>query len=315
MLYDLTRGLVVARLPHAVPVRRVAFRSDGRWLAAGLEGRLISVWDLSAAEPQLLQSFAGATTWLAFSSNGEDICAGDEHGVKIRDLRSATEFLPRLGTHGCLGFTPSGANLVVAGRDNAISILAVARKEVLPLLPIVNEQMVHNENGKYIARVIDGNVQLEDASSGAIWRIPDAQAPVALNLDDSLIAACSRATPSVVRLWEINTRRELRQFSGHFCRVTGIDFHPAGSRIATSSPECRACPRCTETGCRDPEDNTGTVKVWDTQTGQELITFPRAGRHLRFVDHGRRIVTWGPESTVQVYDSQSAPYQTAALDR
>jgi WD40 repeat protein len=58
-----------------------------------------------------------------------------------------------------------------------------------------------------------------------------------------------------VRIWDVAERKLLRTLAGYSRGVTDVAFHPGGRRLATTNPG-------------EP------VKLWDAQTGQELLALP-----------------------------------------
>jgi WD40 repeat protein len=73
--------------------------------------------------------------------------------------------------------------------------------------------------------------------------------------------------------------------------VTGVAFSPDGWRLATAS-----------------EDHT--AKLWDVETGAELLTL-KGHTHrvlcVAFGPNGTRLATGGGDQTVRVWDGRSLP--------
>ncbi len=74
---------------------------------------------------------------------------------------------------------------------------------------------------------------------------------------------------------------------GHTHWLVSVVFSPDGRRMATSS--------------RD-----GTVKVWEAQTGRELLTL-QAGQHqitsVAFAPDGKRIAAVGQDGDLRIWDA------------
>jgi WD40 repeat protein/predicted Ser/Thr protein kinase len=69
--------------------------------------------------------------------------------------------------------------------------------------------------------------------------------------------------PGELKVWDTVTGQEVFSLTGHTFSVTSATFSPDGKRIASASGTEGATP-----GKRLP----GEVKVWDTETGEELLT-------------------------------------------
>jgi serine/threonine protein kinase len=86
---------------------------------------------------------------------------------------------------------------------------------------------------------------------------------------------------------------ELLTFKGHTDRIRSVLYSPDGKRLASV-------------------DRGGTVKVWDAQTGRELLTRKGGGIGMAFSPDGKRlagaspvVARGGPEGTVKVWDAQT----------
>jgi WD40 repeat protein len=80
--------------------------------------------------------------------------------------------------------------------------------------------------------------------------------------------------------------RELLTYRGHRNFVVGLDFHPDGTRLASS-------------------DEDTTVKVWDAATGREFLVFrghPARVSGVAFSPDGRRVASAGLDKTVKIWD-------------
>ena len=66
--------------------------------------------------------------------------------------------------------------------------------------------------------------------------------------------ALSGSGDETVRLWDVETGKELRRFIGHSGQVFSVAFSPDGKRALSGS-------------------NDDTVRLWDVETGKELRSF------------------------------------------
>src|SRR5262249_46722623 len=92
-----------------------------------------------------------------------------------------------------------------------------------------------------------------------------------------------------VRLWDLETGREVFTFSGHTRPVLDVNFSPDGRALASAS---------------------GTeALVWNVSDGQVLRRFRHAGLVLRarFSPDGRRLFTVGEDGMLKVWDLALSP--------
>jgi WD40 repeat protein len=90
-----------------------------------------------------------------------------------------------------------------------------------------------------------------DTRTASIWQERGWTGEVAVSDDGALVASVSDS--SRIRLWEVASRKPLRQLSGHWTQVTTLEFSPDGRYLASGSHDTR-------------------VKVFDTATGETLST-------------------------------------------
>ena len=97
-----------------------------------------------------------------------------------------------------------------------------------------------------------------------------------------------------MRLWDVASSKELFVLKGHTNQVMSVAFSPDGKRLATASQD-------------------QTVKIWDTQTGQMLITLTHEPPGVRalglwdvaFSPDGRWIAASSQDGTISLWDGQN----------
>ena len=90
----------------------------------------------------------------------------------------------------------------------------------------------------------------------------------------------------VLRLWEVATGKEVRQFRGHQKAVLTVAFSPDNKTLVSGS-----------------EDHT--IRIWDVATGRQLQEWTgpeNAPLRLAMSPTGRLLATGGPENTVLLWD-------------
>lgn len=90
-----------------------------------------------------------------------------------------------------------------------------------------------------------------------------------------------------LRLWDLTTGKEIRQFEGHTKDVRRVAISPNGRQLLSGSFD-------------------GTMRLWDLQTGQEIKRFNGPGHFVESVsftpDGKRAICSYGPRIIEAVYE-------------
>ncbi len=276
IVWDAATGERLFSLPGEVigmAVDRFDFSPDSTRLAVANMDGLPKVWDL--ARRTELFALAGHTQicdGIAFSPDGKRLATGDLAGiVKIWDALTGQELatLEHGGMVHSVTFSPDGGRLASASNNGRLMVWETASGRSVLSLPA--------RSGLYdVTYMPDGErlVSVHQDGTTAVWDAVSGQPLLTLAGHLSTVIAVA-ASPDNVQI----------ATSGYDGSVYGVAYNPDGSRLATASFDKFA-------------------KVWDVQTGQELMTLYGNTSNVfgvSFSPDGKHVATAGGDGTARIY--------------
>ena len=291
-IWNITTSEPVLKLDHPGEVTDVAFSPDGKWIAAAVGDRMstggtVKIWDAATGQElfDLPHTIEGVNA-LAFSPDGRMLLTGSNDTTwKLWDTSTGT--LLRMGYgHGSLiegvAFDPTGARFATASEDGVAKVWdVVTGREVATFVGHASGLLgvSFTADGNRLVTVSrDRTVKVWNASStaGGEWLVlaghTDRIMKAIYSPDGKWIATAS--LDNTVRIWDAVTGDIIRTFGGFSMGVWDVSFSPDGKRLVAVGTA---------------ED--GFAKVWDTNTGDELLTIPTSGERMIFSPDGTKLLT------------------------
>jgi WD40 repeat protein len=268
-------------------VGNVTFSPDGKRLAGPTGDKTVKVCD--AQTGQVLLTCKGHTDVVyrvVFSPDGKRLASGaKDRTVRVWDAQTGQELLTCKGhtaTVGSVAFSPDSTRLASSS----------------------------SRPGEWGSSDPPGEVIVWDAQTGRELLSPKGHSrlvnSLAFSSDGKRLATLSR--DNTVKVWDVQTGQELLTLEARSRTVGSVAFNPDGKRLASSN----SSPKGSDT--RSP----GDVRVWDAQTGQELLTLKGHTADVTsvvFSPDGKRLASAARDDTVKVWDVQTGQELLTLLGR
>lgn len=224
---------------------------------------------------------------LAFTPDGLGLVASGigENNVWLWDVKSGKEVRRFRSDSAAMrsGFAlaPDGQTLVAGGKFNSIRFWDLKKAEQVREVEGVGVPRMYSPDGKLIAATYGHAIQLLDPATGKEIRKFNTAArtilwTLAFAPDSRTIA--SGHQDGLIRLWDVATGQELRQFQGHGKSVASLAFSPDGAMLASGGGDL-------------------SVRLWQVATGKEVRRLEEAPAKIEGPWMGP-CVAWAPDGKV-----------------
>jgi WD40 repeat protein/serine/threonine protein kinase len=300
----------------------VAYSPDGKHLAAGCGFREVTVWDTKSGKELFTLKGHTSVHSVAFTSDVKRLAtASEDKTVKVWDAKNGKELLTlpvQSAAVQSVAFSPDGKQLATTAGGKVTIWDAETGKE----LRAIQENaavggLAYSPDGKRLASVLaDNSVRLWDAKTGeplftfrghsrTIVRVEFAivaSASVAFRPDGKHLA--SAALDKTVKVWDVQTSQEPLTLKLGVLQEPKSIFTPA-----VISPDGKLVASAGGKSVFSAGPNDGVTKVWDIQTGKELITLKENPISLAFSLDSKQLATNSLNSNllnkVKVWDLQT----------
>jgi WD40 repeat protein len=299
------------RQRHWGAVRSVAWSTDGKQIASGGDDDVIRVWDAQTMrERAVLRGHTREVMSVVFSPDGRRILSGGmDETVRWWEAETGQE-LRRFQGHGQVdgvALSPDGRRALSGHHDRTLRLWDLETGAELRHFDghtsTVAAVAFSPDGRRAVSGVSDNTVRLWDVESGkqlhrlqghtgqvcAVAISPDGRLALSGNSHWVKNGLGGHASDYDLRLWELDSGKELRRFKGHTNAVGGVSFSPDGRHALSCS--------------RD-----GTLRWWEVQTGRMLHRFEGPGEPLlcaAISPNGRLAVSGGEDGTLRLWDVAS----------
>jgi WD40 repeat protein len=202
---------------------------------------------------------------VALSADGKRALTGSgDHTLRLWDVESGKELRTFAGhTHTVwdVAFSPNGKKALSGCSDGTARLWEVdSGKELLVL-------EAHKDGRAWTVAFTSDGKQAVTGSGNLLDQKP--------------------TTEAYLRLWDLATGKEVRQFKGHTKDIRRVAISPDGKQLLSGSFD-------------------GTMRLWDIQTGKEIKRFDGPGHFVESVaftpDGKRAVCSYGPRNREKVYE-------------
>ena len=226
------------------------FSPDGKQLVTSGEERTVRIWDATSGTPHTTLAQSDIVRSIAYSPNGELIAAGtvrswsqvEPASVRVWNAKSGGELESLTGhTNGIIGIAFSSDSLRLASfaNDRTIRIWDMAELREVAQLPtkLSSAEVAFSAGGDVLISAGYGGIRAQETKSSVTrWAALGNEGGVncmACTPDGRRVA--TGGDDCVIRLWDVETGRQVAVLDGFDARVASLAFSRDGRKLVAGS--------------------------------------------------------------------------------
>jgi len=283
-------------MQSTVPIHSAVVNRGGRYIAVGLEDRVVVLWDTSVGRPvRTLAGHQSPVQSVAFDPDGRRLVSGSTDGAVILwDVEAGKPLRTYKGHTGAVvsvSFSPDGERLLTGSPDGTAILWDVQTGEQVHTLksPRGFLAVAFSPDGTTLGTASkDFTARLWDTKTGAQKFMTRGHREdctcLAFSPDGRRFITGSNDDTSII--WDATTGRRITGAGRHTNDVRSVAFTPDGRRVISGERE-------------------ELVMMWDAATGRNVRTFAgHAGEVQSIVPSpdGRTMLTASRDGTARLWD-------------
>jgi WD40 repeat protein/tRNA A-37 threonylcarbamoyl transferase component Bud32 len=226
---------------------------------------------------------------------------GDDRSIRVWDTVNRKEYVPVRDAPfvNCATLSPDGSTLCYEGSEHQIIVCdaqtGLVRATLKAHTKKVNQIGFYRDNAKIISTSLDGTMRVWDVKSCQAIHVFEhgSKSGSSFQLSpDQRTLVCTMFKDSKARLLDLETWREITEFSGHDEGVLLLRFSPSGKRLIT----VESFP-------------SNLMHLWEVPSGKRLATMRGHSNQInavRFSPDEKRIATCSMDRTLRIWENAPA---------